>query len=130
MAASSDPSLQLAGQTILVVEDEYFLADDVATALHHMGAEVLGPLSDLQEAIKAVSDHDLAGAALDVNVRGQAVYPLAKELQARGIPFLFMTGYGQEAILPEYRDVLRYEKPFDAKILACELAALVARTTH
>jgi DNA-binding response OmpR family regulator len=125
MTGRSPQPTQLAGQTILVVEDEYFLADDVAEAFSRMGAEIIGPINDLEEAMRVVSDHAPAGAALDVNVRGRAVYPLAKELQSRGIPFIFMTGYGRDAILPEYRHVMRCEKPFDPADLASRLAALV-----
>jgi len=125
MEANSRQSGQLAGQTILVVEDEYILADDVAGALSDIGATIIGPLGDLEEAMRAVSKNTLAGAALDVNIRGGTIYPLAKELQSRGIPFIFMTGYGQHAILPEYQHVARCEKPFDVKVLVSKLAALV-----
>jgi DNA-binding response OmpR family regulator len=125
MNASSDRFGQLAGHTILVVEDEYFLGDDVAAALSGIGAKVIGPLNDLEQAMQAVSENALAGAALDVNVRGQTIYPLAQELQSRGVPFIFMTGYGRDAIPREYQHVRRCEKPFDVKELVSEMATLV-----
>jgi DNA-binding NtrC family response regulator len=126
MPARSSPSAQLAGQSILIVEDEYFLANDVADALHSIGAEIVGPINSIAEAAQAVSANTLAGAVLDVNVRGQWVYPVAKELDARGIPYVFMTGYGKDAIASEYQHIMRCEKPFDPQTVASLLAALVS----
>jgi CheY-like chemotaxis protein len=122
---TSHDSGQLAGQTILVVEDEYFLAADVASALNGIGAQIVGPFNDLEDAARAVSENALAGAVLDINVRGRVVYPLAQELQSRAIPFIFMTGYAKDAIPPEYQHVMRCEKPFDVKDLISELTVLV-----
>jgi DNA-binding NtrC family response regulator len=125
MKAGSYSPTQLAGHSILVVEDEYFLADDVAAALGDIGAKIIGPIGDLAEAMRAVSENAPAGAALDVNIRGRSVYPLAKELESRGIPFIFMTGYAHDAIPSEYQHIPRCEKPFDVTVLASKLAALV-----
>lgn len=130
MQAQSRQSANLAGHNILVVEDEYFLADDVASALSSIGAKVIGPMNDLDKAMQAVSENAPAGAVLDVNVRGRAIYPLAKELQLRGIPFVFMSGYGKDAIPAEYRHVAHCEKPFDVNVLASELADLVLAWTR
>lgn len=105
----------LAGLKMLVLEDEYFLADDICRALRRAGAEVIGPFRDLAEGSAAADQHaDLSGAVLDVNLDGTMVFPIADVLRERGIPFVFTTGYDQEAMPPAYRDVPRCEKPVDA----------------
>ena len=63
---------------------------------------------------------------LDVDLRGEAVYPLAEALRARGVPFLFLTGYGQLAIPEPWRGAVRVEKPFDEASLLGALARLMA----
>src|SRR5215469_18504717 len=69
---SKMPAL-LTGRRILVVEDEYFLAEDVAFALRRLGAEIVGPVGNLAEAAEAVATNAIDGAALDVNVCGRTV---------------------------------------------------------
>lgn len=109
----------LAGCKVLVVEDEYFLADDICRALRRAGAVVVGPFRELSEGTAAVeATPDLSSAVLDVNLDGTMVFPLADMLRGRGIPFVFTTGYDEGAIPAAYRDVPRYEKPVDAGSVA------------
>ena len=111
-----------------MVEDEYFLADDVARALRAAGAEVLGPLDDPDAVLRFIEEEariDLA--VLDINLRGALIYPVAEELRRRRIPFVFATGYDRSAIPAEYRDVPRWEKPFDLAELVRALPEAAAR---
>jgi len=124
-ASCDKPALPLAGRLVLVVEDEYFLADDVVSALRTLGAEIVGPIGDVSLAAEAVAGRAIDGALLDVNVRGQVIFPVARELQTRDIPFIFMTGYDRGAIPPEYQHIQRCEKPFDPVDLVSRLAALI-----
>ncbi len=117
--------LPLANQRFLVVEDEYYIADDIARALQRLGAEVIGPAADRDEAMNLLAAAArVDGAVLDINLHGQAVYPVADALRARGVPFVFATGYGASAILPGYEGVPRWEKPFAADGLARALPGL------
>src|SRR3712207_954447 len=91
----------LAGRRVLVVEDEYFIADDIARALRKLGAEVVGPLASRDEALDAFSSgQSIDAAVLDINLRGDAVYPVADALRGRKVPFVFATGY-DPATIPE-----------------------------
>lgn len=91
----------LAGARILVVEDEFFLADDARSALLKAGAEIVGPAPTVEAATALVEAEDgINGVLLDVNLRGQMAYDVADVLQARGIPFAFVTGY-DSGVLPE-----------------------------
>ncbi|MBR0719577.1 response regulator [Bradyrhizobium liaoningense] len=117
----------LSGRRILVVEDEYFLADDIGRALRSFGADVAGPVGDLDDALRIVSDGGiLHGAVLDVNIRSEMIYPIAEKLRARGIPMLFATGYDKMTLGPEFRDVLLCEKPLDVAAIVRGLAGLIS----
>jgi len=122
-------SQPFAGRCILIVEDEYFLADDLAGEVRRLGADVIGPASEIGKAREMLSSGAAVDAALlDINVRNEMVFPLARLLRERNIPFVFTTGYDKESIRPEFADVPLWEKPIDISLLADYLAGLIART--
>jgi len=83
-------------------------------ALAKLGVETLGPVGTVRRALDLVEHGGhLDGAVLDVKLRDGVVYPVAEALRARGVPFVFTTGYSEHAIPDRYKDVARYEKPFD-----------------
>jgi CheY-like chemotaxis protein len=107
-------SAGVAGRRVLVAEDEYLLASKVVDAFAKLGVETIGPAGTVERALDLVehSGH-LDGAVLDVKLRDGVVFPVADALRARGVPFVFTTGYNEHAIHDRYKDVARYEKPFD-----------------
>lgn len=124
MGTQSQPSLS--GSRVLVVEDEYFLADDLVQAITQLGAEVLGPVPTRDEALDllaAAGPIDLA--VLDINLEDQAVYPVADLLSEQGVPFLFATGYSRALVPAQYQHVPRWEKPFDPHSLVRALPKLL-----
>jgi DNA-binding response OmpR family regulator len=116
----------LAGRRVLVVEDEYFLADDIAQALTALGARIVGPYGDLHEATNVV-DRDVAidAAIVDINLHDEMVFPLARVLRSRKVPLVFTTGYDRSAVEPEFQDVSIWGKPLDLKAMARELTGLI-----
>jgi CheY-like chemotaxis protein len=120
------PASVLSGRRLLVVEDEYFVADDIARSLQHLGAEVLGPVPSHVEALDLVSSGERIDlAVLDINLRGEMIFPVAEALQARGIPFLFATGYDCTSVPQQYVAVPCWHKPFDPDELAQALPGLI-----
>ncbi|MEX6506578.1 response regulator [Jiella sp. M17.18] len=116
------PSLE--GRRMLVVEDEYMLADDMALDFKCFGAEISGPVPTIAEA-RALLDDDgpIDGAVLDINLNGEMVYEFADLLNERGIPFLFATGYDRHSLPGRFKGTLVCEKPVDAAQLAAGLFA-------
>lgn len=126
MAASAHQQ-PLAGRRIFVVEDEYFLADDIGAAFRAMGADIAGPVGHFEDALRVLHDGSVLDAAvLDVNIRSEMIFPIARELKARNVPFLFTTGYDQITLGPEFQDVPLLEKPIDLPEMAQKLAGLIA----
>ena len=118
----------LSGRRVLVVEDEYFQADDLARLLRSMGAEVIGPFGEVQDALELLeAGKPIDFAVLDINLRGDLIYPAADQLRARAIPFAFATGYDRQSIPDQYGDVPLLEKPVDDGALDRTLRRL-ART--
>ena len=117
----------LAGLRILIVADEFFLADDLRQILAERGAEVVGPIATLGEGLRIIeSDHQIDFGVLDVQLRGEVVFALSAALRDRKIPFIFTTGFGERKIPAEYQDVLRLEKPIEATALIVAMEAAVA----
>lgn len=104
--------LSLRNCAILVVEDEYLLADDLCSELARSDAVIIGPAATVGQGIALIQETErLNGAVLDVNLRGEPVFPLADELTARNVPFVFTTGYDASAIPERFQHVTRCEKP-------------------
>ncbi|MDF0494617.1 response regulator [Bradyrhizobium yuanmingense] len=129
MSKSFTPSRQgalLAGRRVLVVEDEYFLAEDIGKALRTLGADIAGPVGHIEDALEVLHDGGILDAAvLDVNIRTEPIFPIARELRARNVPFVFTTGYDRISIEAEFQDVPLWEKPIDIVAMAQNLANLL-----
>lgn len=107
---------------ILVVEDEYLLADELTIELTDRGATVLGPASNVRDALFLIEAEDAVdGAILDVNLSGEPVYAVADSLMHRGIPILFTTGYDAAALPDRFGGVPRCEKPVNIVHVASAL---------
>jgi DNA-binding NtrC family response regulator len=115
----------LHGVRILIVEDEAYLAADLAEALRVRGAIVIGPAATLDEAFRAVESHWIDRAVLDVNLDGEMSFPIADRLEAAGIPYVIATGYGAEALPERFRSKPRLEKPYRPQALAVLMARAV-----
>ncbi len=106
----SDASLQR--RRILIAEDEYLLADELQQRLGDMGAVILGPVGTVEETIEKIRiEQEFDAAILDVNLGGESIFPAAKLLIDRNIPFIFTTGYERSAMPTEFARIICCEKP-------------------
>ncbi len=97
---------------VLLVEDEPLISAITEEWLNELGHVVVGPASDLASALR-LAETPIDGAIVDISLGRQSGYPLADVLTARGVPFLFATGYGQEGIEPAWRGRPTLSKPFE-----------------
>ncbi len=101
-----------AGRRVLIVEDDYYLATDAQQALEASGFSVLGPFPEPHEAIKFIENEDVDCALVDINLGQGPSFRVAQALQAKAIPFAFVTGYDSPTIPSKFAEVIRVEKPF------------------
>lgn len=102
----------LSNYRILVVEDEYLLAQHLQIELTRVGAVVLGPVGTLAGAVECIrSEQSIDGAVLDANVRGEMIFEAADLLIDRGVPFIFVTGYDPSVFPARFHEVEKCLKP-------------------
>lgn len=102
----------LTGRSVLVVEDDYYIAGDTAAALRGAGATVLGPCPSEDAALDLLDTATPTHAVLDLNLGGGGPrFEIAHALKERGISFVFLTGYDPDAVPPDLVDVVRLQKP-------------------
>ncbi|MEZ5828328.1 MAG: response regulator [Hyphomicrobiales bacterium] len=98
---------------VLLVEDEALIAMMIEDQLTQLGFEVVGPAATASQAIALCEDCDIDGAVLDINLgAGQRSDPIAEHLYEHGIPFVFVTGYGQAGVDERFADASVLQKPF------------------
>ena len=109
---------------VLVVEDETLIAIMIEEAFAELECEIVGPTGRLDTALRLANEGNFDAAILDVNIRGGKVYPVAELLVARGIPFVFASGYGDWALPETLRDRPRLMKPFTLSALEEQIGLL------
>jgi PAS domain S-box-containing protein len=105
------------GKRILLVEDEALLALEISEILSSAGAHVIGPFGGLIEGATAARRESIDFAVLDMNLKGEMVYPLAEELLERKIPLIFLSGYNVPDVPETLRGVPHLIKPADPAAL-------------
>lgn len=114
----------LSGRRILVVEDEALVAMLVEDALLDSGAQVLGPVATVAEALALLGREAPDAAVLDLNLAGEPSTPVADALAAQKIPFVVATGYGADGLPPGHAKVPVLAKPYDPVELTTTLLRL------
>lgn len=109
---------------VLVVEDEVTIATMLERAMQELNFTVLGPVGRLAQALQVAQNARFDMALLDVNLRGEKVFPLADFLAERGIPFAFLTGYGRDSLPPRFAQAVVLCKPFNFTELSEAASAL------
>lgn len=116
----------MSGRTVLIVEDECLVGEDLADALREAGAEVIGPAETLPQAMRIVQKANVLDCALlDIDLDGVAVFPLVGELRTAGTRILFLTGLRRDSIPKEFADVACISKPTGAVRVVEELNAML-----
>jgi ActR/RegA family two-component response regulator len=123
----TETEAELSGLRVLVLEDDFYTAKDLAHEIGRRGGEVIGPFRDVAEGLAALDEALPDGALVDLNLGEGPDFDLPGKLRARKVPFLFVTGYDQGAIPTEFSDVTRIDKPADIRRVGQMLASLLGR---
>jgi PAS domain S-box-containing protein len=111
------PPAAATGRRVLLVEDEALVAMMIQECLSERGHSVIGPISRASDALQAAKDADYDAAILDINLGDGMAYPVADILSARGVPFVFVTGYEADTIDERFRAVPILQKPIERQML-------------
>jgi DNA-binding response OmpR family regulator len=115
------------GVKVLIVEDSAILSMETEDVLTGAGFIVVGPAFSVEEVSGLLDECTIDVAVLDINLQGEAVFPVARDLLTRGIPFLFMTAYTANALLnTDFADVGVLEKPVSPDKLLRAVRQLLA----
>jgi DNA-binding response OmpR family regulator len=112
---------------ILVVEDEMMIAIMLEDMLDDMGWAVAGMAAKPAEAMAIISEITIDAAILDVNLNGAHSFDIAAELAARGVPFMFSTGYGATMLDERFRTRPVLQKPFRQEELESALNVMLGK---
>jgi CheY-like chemotaxis protein len=112
MTSAMQPQSATPAKRILVFEDELMIRMLLEDMLGELGYTVAAEAARIEEALDAAKNADFDIAILDVNLNGQPISPVADALVARGMPFVFATGYGERGLPEPYRDRPTLKKPF------------------
>ena len=116
---------EASGTRVLLVEDEGLVALMIEDMLDELGFEVVASAAHVSKACELASAASFDLGLLDVNLAGEFVFPVARILRARNIPFLFSTGYGGPPLEEEFRNAPAIGKPFTADQLSEKLRTLL-----
>lgn len=114
---------------VLIVEDEWFIADDHERVLEAAGYEVVGPASTVDAALQLVDAGGVDAGLLDVALRNEVSYPVARRLAEIGVPFAFVTGYAARDLPEPFAGVTILGKPVAQATLLATLDELIGSGT-
>jgi ActR/RegA family two-component response regulator len=115
----------LNGRAVLVVDDDFYLAEDTREALEEAGAVVLGPYGREDDALGSIKDHRPEFAVLDLNLGSGPSFKLARAMKAIGTPMIVVTGYDDDILPPDLADTPRLRKPVNSSRLVEAVAELI-----
>ncbi len=117
----------LSGRRLLVVEDEMLVLLNVEDILADLGCTSVSAAATVDQALDLIKASRFDAAMVDVNLDGRKSYPVADALAARGVPFVFTTGYSGQSLDDGYRDRPVLGKPYREADLVATLARLFDR---
>jgi CheY-like chemotaxis protein len=116
-----------AHRRVLVVEDEWIIAEQIVEAVLEAGHDVAGPTGQLREACRLVETTAIHAALLDINLAGDRSFTLAARLAEASIPFAFLSGYSSVDLPPGLEGRPLVQKPVDRATVREILARLLAQ---
>ena len=114
--------------SIFLVEDEALIRMMIAGMVQELGHRVVAEAGNIQDAQLLAQTAAFDLALLDVNVGGRDVAPVAECIEKRGLPILFVSGYGSESLPGPFRGRPVLQKPFEISKLKNAMEAILDRS--
>jgi DNA-binding response OmpR family regulator len=106
---------------VLVVEDDALIGLDISHQLLDAGFDVVGPATSVARALRLIGENGCDVAVLDVNLGAETAEPVARELRARGTPFVVLSGYSSDQHAPGFGGAPTLSKPARSEELVATL---------
>jgi CheY-like chemotaxis protein len=113
-------------RSILIVEDEPLIAMMLEDFLDSLGHNVRGTCDTVEAALEEVEKGGFDLAILDVNLKGENVWPVATKLREKNVPFVIATGGHVDPPPPEFDDAPVIEKPYTVDRVTPAIEAALA----
>jgi CRP-like cAMP-binding protein len=111
---------------ILIAEDNYLMATEVEEFVRDCGYAVAGAAPSVERGLALIAKDAVDGAVLDIDLAGTPSFPMCRALADKGVPFLFLSAYTPNTIVPdEFRTTPQLTKPFEPTALKSALLTLV-----
>ena len=107
-----------------MIEDEYFIAKELEALLQSRGANVVGPIGNMDDAIAQVRRDGFEVAVIDINLQGIECYVVADELKRHDVPFIFASAYSEDRIPERFDNVHLWQKPYNESALVEDVRRL------
>jgi len=121
-----DTRLPLRGKNVALIEDEALVAMFVEELLLDLGAATVGFAANVPKGLALLEREQPNFAVLDLNLGGQASYPVAEKLESANVPYLFLTGYGIDGVDLAWRSRPILQKPTTLEALRKAICAILA----
>jgi CheY-like chemotaxis protein len=125
MSVMAEQTATFANLRVLVVEDEFLIALMIEDMLTELGCAQVWQAGSVSDALAILRVRQPDAAVLDVNLAGEPAYPVAEQLEARKVPFVFTTGYGQQGMPNPWAQRPIIQKPFAIEDLRATLASVL-----
>jgi CheY-like chemotaxis protein len=122
------PETPLKGTSILMLEDDFWQAQDARDHLEEAGAKVVTMTGSASAALGSLDRHPVDVGLLDVNLMGHMSYDFARTLLQRGVPVMFLTGYEADTLPVDLAMTPIMTKPTQWPLLISQLKEMVANT--
>jgi DNA-binding response OmpR family regulator len=121
----------MTGERVLIVEDEFIIADEIASIVSAAGYEIIGPVGSVETAQAALEEGTPPDFAIvDANLRGGSSARIAHRLRDLGVPFCVCTGYRFSDLKPTFGDVALLQKPVDSRTLVAVIQAALRKSSR
>lgn len=122
-AGTAEDRDRLRGLLVFVVEDEPLVALQLEDTLTRLGCHVLDLAHSFDDAAQALDAREFDIAILDINLGGKVVYPIARRLADRRVPFIFTTAYSTTHVREIWPDTPILNKPYAERDLVLAIVA-------
>ncbi|MEF0941782.1 response regulator [Rhizobium sp. BR 362] len=111
-------SQMFSGKRLLIVEDEYFLSEKTRQKLRELGAILIGPVRNAEEALELIKGKKVDAVILDLHLDARHAFSMAETLERLKLPYIFAKGNGPPIVPGGFPGFILSEKATEIEQIA------------